>query len=108
MQLCVCRSHDPPPLCAQALSVVGVIENSTRYSKACCSLLLDSAGIDKLLTFMRGCNRSKPHVETLGHALACLANICRSVCVCVCVCVSVCVCVCVCVLCGLTRPAQSC
>lgn len=61
----------------QVVTAVAAIEFSTRYSKACCKLMVDSSGVSALLAFMRSCNRSKPHVEMLGHALACLANICR-------------------------------
>lgn len=61
----------------QVITAVAAIEFSTRYSKACCKLMVDSSGVSALLAFMRSCNRSKPHVEMLGHALACLANICR-------------------------------
>lgn len=64
----------------QVITAVAAIEFSTRYSKACCQLMVDSEGIKALLEFMRSCNRSKPHMEMLGHALACLANICRSAC----------------------------
>jgi abnormal spindle-like microcephaly-associated protein len=56
---------------------VAAIEFSTRYSKACCQLMVENGGVTALLEFMRSCNRSKPHMEMLGHALACLANICR-------------------------------
>ncbi len=64
-------------LSVQVITAVAAIEFSTRYSKACCKLMVDSSGVSALLAFMRSCNRSKPHVEMLGHALACLANICR-------------------------------
>lgn len=67
-----------PVLLLQVITAVAAIEFSTRYSKACCKLMVDSSGVSALLAFMRSCNRSKPHVEMLGHALACLANICRS------------------------------
>lgn len=67
----------PTLLAPQVITAVAAIEFSTRYSKACCKLMVDSSGVSALLAFMRSCNRSKPHVEMLGHALACLANICR-------------------------------
>ncbi|WIA17341.1 hypothetical protein OEZ85_014204 [Tetradesmus obliquus] len=63
--------------CSQVITAVAAIEFSTRYSKACCVLMVDNGGVAALLEFMRSCNRSKPHMEMLGHALACLANICR-------------------------------
>jgi hypothetical protein len=61
----------------QVITAVAAIEFSTRYSKACCQLMVENGGVTALLEFMRSCNRSKPHMEMLGHALACLANICR-------------------------------
>jgi hypothetical protein len=63
----------------QVITAVAAIEFSTRYSKACCQLMVENGGVTALLEFMRSCNRSKPHMEMLGHALACLANICRCV-----------------------------
>ena len=56
---------------------MAAIEFSTRYSKACCSLMADSGGVTALLAFMRSCNRSKPHMEMLRHALEIFHNICR-------------------------------
>ncbi|KAI8475158.1 MAG: hypothetical protein J3K34DRAFT_517600 [Monoraphidium minutum] len=63
--------------CAQVITAVGAIEFSTRYSKECCGLIADSGGVPALLTFMRGCNRSKPHAEMLRLALAVLHNVGR-------------------------------
>lgn len=39
--------------------------------------MADSGGVAALLMFMRSCNRSKPHMEMLRHALAILHNICH-------------------------------
>ncbi|KAF8065931.1 Aspm [Scenedesmus sp. PABB004] len=63
--------------CSQVITAVAAIEFSTRYSRACCALMVDAGGVAALLSFMASCNRSRPHVEMLGHALACLANIAR-------------------------------
>jgi hypothetical protein len=65
--------------CAQVTQAVSAIEHSTRYSRACCELLLqeDSGGLAALLAFMRLCNRSAPHVAMLVSALGALHNVLR-------------------------------
>jgi hypothetical protein len=63
--------------CLQALAAVEAVELSTRYSRSCCKLMVENGGFSALLLFVRGCNRSKPHVEMLKRILAILAHVCR-------------------------------
>lgn len=62
---------------SQVLNAVQVIELATRYSSSVCALIAESGGVGALLRFVRGCNRSPPHMEVLQTALVILANICR-------------------------------
>jgi hypothetical protein len=88
LPVCCCLSTHPhslghipdatsahPPL--QALAAVEAVELSTRYSRSCCKLMVENGGFSALLLFVRGCNRSKPHVEMLKRILAILAHVCR-------------------------------
>ncbi|GBF95503.1 hypothetical protein Rsub_07853 [Raphidocelis subcapitata] len=63
--------------CTQVITAVSAIEFSTRYSRDCCALIAESGGVPALLSFMRSCNRSKPHAEMLRLALGVLHNVAR-------------------------------
>lgn len=49
------------------------------HVSASCNIVhtAEGAAIDSLLRFMRGCNRSQPHVDLLKHAVAILAHTAR-------------------------------
>eukprot|EP00198_Chlamydomonas_reinhardtii_P006104 XP_001695440.1 predicted protein [Chlamydomonas reinhardtii] len=61
----------------QVMQAVQVIETATRYSRDCCKLIARNEGVTALLRFMRGLNRSKPHIDVLNRTLNVLLNICR-------------------------------
>ncbi|KAA6419435.1 MAG: abnormal spindle-like microcephaly-associated protein [Trebouxia sp. A1-2] len=61
----------------QASAAMATLSMCSSYSKGCCSMIAEGGGVTSLLQFIRGCNRSQPHVDLLKHAVAILAHLSR-------------------------------
>ena len=52
-----------------------MVEAVTRLSKTCCERLVAHDALRIIYSLIRSCNRSKPHMEVLKHALEILNNL---------------------------------
>ncbi len=51
--------------------------NAAPSTTSGCLHAAEGGGVTSLLHFIRGCNRSQPHVDVLKHAIAILAHLSR-------------------------------
>lgn len=57
--------------------LVLVAGNAALSTNSGCLHAAEGGGVTSLLQFIRGCNRSQPHVDLLKHAIAILAHLSR-------------------------------
>lgn len=62
--------------CALILYSCATLDVSTRLSQSCCEALCQVGGVGILFNLIRNCNRSKPHMELVCHALRVIQNLC--------------------------------
>eukprot|EP00617_Octactis_speculum_P013960 CAMPEP_0185752224 /NCGR_PEP_ID=MMETSP1174-20130828/11031_1 /TAXON_ID=35687 /ORGANISM="Dictyocha speculum, Strain CCMP1381" /LENGTH=341 /DNA_ID=CAMNT_0028429585 /DNA_START=115 /DNA_END=1140 /DNA_ORIENTATION=+ len=62
---------------SQVSKAMQVLETSTRLSPVCCASFCAAGAAGTLLTFIRMCNRSLPHLQLLRLALLILKNVTR-------------------------------
>lgn len=56
-------------------SLVLVAGTAALSTNSGCLYAAEGGGVTSLLQFIRGCNRSQPHVDLLKHAIAILAHL---------------------------------